>query len=294
MKYDKIYILTPPAYVTGGVECCYQLAHTINELGGDCYTIFSANVENPVPDEYKKYNIKITKNLEVGKNNLMILPEIFTGVSKEPALKDLNFAIWWLSVDHNRGAFVEFNNPNLIHFYQSTYAGDFLKNKGAKDVRILFDPINQDYIDRNNFKKENVICYSVKGQAFADSIKPLLPEYEFVMIQGMTREQVVETLSRSKVFIDFGYHPGRDKIPRESAALMNCVITNKVGAAAFYEDIAIKDEYKFEVLEKEPIIEKIKDCIENYDQKITDFEEFRNIIRIQNSEFKKQIKESLL
>jgi hypothetical protein len=294
MKYDKIYMLTPPAYVTGGVECSYQLAHTINELGGNCYTIFTANVPNPVPNEYKKYNIQITQDLEVSKRNLFIIPEIFTGIANEPALKDLNFAIWWLSVDHNRGSFNDFNRNDLIHLYQSHYAGKFLTDNGVKNVKILFDPINEDYIDRENFKKDNIICYSVKGQTFADSIKDLLPGYEFIMIQGMTREQVVETLSRSKVFIDFGYHPGRDKIPREAASLMNCIITNRVGAANFYEDIPIADEYKFEVIEKDPIIEKIKDCIENYDKKIKDFEEYRTVIRNQKIEFENQIKSNFI
>ena len=78
------------------------------------------------------------------------------------------------------------------------------------------------------------------------------------------------------------------------ATVAHPVIAAATSAAAFYEDIAISDEYKFEVIENDPIISKIKECVENYDQKISDFDEYRNIIRIQNDEFKKQIKESLL
>lgn len=294
MKYEKIYVLTPSAYVTGGVECLYQLAHTINELGGDCYTIFTSQVQNPVPDEYKKYNIKITTDIEIKPENLFIIPEVFTHVAQNPNLKGMKLSIWWLSVDHNRGTFSDFLNDGLLHLYQSHYAGDFLRKRGAKNPAILFDPINEDYLTKEIPTKENIICYSIKGEKFAESIKPLLPEYKFIMLKGMTREEVVDTLSRSKVFIDFGYHPGRDKIPREAVALKNCLITNRIGAADFYEDIPILDQYKFGEMDMDLILAKVKDCVENYDSRIADFDEFYNVIATQKEEFTNQIKQTFL
>lgn len=294
MKYKRIYVLTPSSYVTGGVECLYQLAHAINELGGDCYTIFTPQIQNPIPDEYAKYNIKIGKEIEVSPDNLFIVPEVFTHITQNPNLEGIQFSIWWLSVDHNRGTFNDYLNGRLLHFYQSYYAADYLKKRGAKNSFILFDPINENYLTKEIPKKENIICYSIKGERFAESIKPLLPEYKFVMLKGMTRDEVVDTLSRSKVFIDFGYHPGRDKIPREAVALKNCLITNRIGAADFYEDIPIPDQYKFGEMDMGLILQKIKECIENYDEKISDFDEFYRVISNQKGEFERQIKERLI
>ena len=43
--------------------------------------------------------------------------------------------------------------------------------------------------------------------------------------------QIIQILSRSKIYIDFGFHPGVDHLPREAAILKNCIITNKEGSA---------------------------------------------------------------
>ena len=39
--------------------------------------------------------------------------------------------------------------------------------------------------------------------------------------------------------MDFGFHPGQDRLPREAALLKNCIITNREGSAAFYKDVPI-------------------------------------------------------
>lgn len=53
-------------------------------------------------------------------------------------------------------------------------------------------------------------------------------------------------MSKSKVYIDFGNHPGKDRIPREAAISGCIVITGKRGAAAFAEDVCIPETYKFD------------------------------------------------
>ena len=51
----------------------------------------------------------------------------------------------------------------------------------------------------------------------------------------MTPEQVVDLMSESKVYIDFGNHPGKDRIPREAVINGCCVITGVRGSARFKE-----------------------------------------------------------
>jgi hypothetical protein len=61
----------------------------------------------------------------------------------------------------------------------------------------------------------------------------------------MTDEEVTSLLRRSRAYVDFGPHPGMDRLPRE-AALAGCVvITNREGAAAYDEDLPLPSMYKF-------------------------------------------------
>ena len=43
----------------GGVEAQYQLADAINNLGGNSIIIWSGESDNPIPNKYKHYNIKL-------------------------------------------------------------------------------------------------------------------------------------------------------------------------------------------------------------------------------------------
>jgi hypothetical protein len=61
----------------------------------------------------------------------------------------------------------------------------------------------------------------------------------------MTDHEVTNLLHRAKVYIDFGPHPGMDRLPRE-AALAGCiVITNRDGAAGYDIDVPLPSEFKF-------------------------------------------------
>ncbi|KAL3809235.1 hypothetical protein ACHAXA_005283 [Cyclostephanos tholiformis] len=54
-------------------------------------------------------------------------------------------------------------------------------------------------------------------------------------------------------YIDFGPHPGMDRLPRE-AALAGCiVITNREGAAAHDEDVPLPQEFKFRTFDVEAL-----------------------------------------
>lgn len=288
-KYKKIYMLTPPGYVTGGVEASFQIADAINKQGGTCITVFSSKIENPIPNEYKRYEIKLG-DVEVSKDNLFIVPEIWPNVLESEALKNMDKAIWWLSVDHNRGSTTDFNK-DIIHLYQSYYAEDFLEKNGAKRKIAVFDYLSDEYFENvDTSKKEDIVCYSIKGESLANKLINLLPQYKFVMLKNMSRLQVIDTLKKSKVFIDFGYHPGKDRIPREAAILNNCVITNRKGSANYEKDIPILDSYKFKNEDLYEISDKIKDCIENYSYRIEDFSKYRNEILNQKSEFFEQVK----
>ncbi|MFN3786827.1 MAG: hypothetical protein ACK4SW_00305 [Sulfurihydrogenibium azorense] len=97
----------------------------------------------------------------------------------------------------------------------------------------------------------------------------------------MKREEVIKTLRKAKVYIDFGFFPDPERIPKEAAMMGCCVITGKRGSAAFFEDVSIPDKYKFEDKEENipKIVKKIKDCFENFEERYKDFDYYRQVIR---------------
>jgi len=127
---------------------------------------------------------------------------------------------------------------------------------------------------------------------FTRKIIKFAKDITFVPIENMTREEVINLLKKSKVYIDFGNFPGPERIPKEAAILGCCVITGKRGSAAFFEDVPIPEEYKFEDKEENipKIIEKIKDCFENFEERYKDFEYYRNVIKNEPQKFIEDLK----
>ena len=79
---------------------------------------------------------------------------------------------------------------------------------------------------------------------------------------------------------------------REASGGGNIVLTSNLGAAKRREDVNIKDEYKFDIGKKglEEAEKKIVECIENFDEKIKDFDEHREEAFREKEVFDRNIK----
>ncbi|MBP8959039.1 MAG: hypothetical protein KBG40_01250 [Bacteroidales bacterium] len=179
-----------------------------------------------------------------------------------------------------------------IHLVQSFYALNNIVDKGIPKNKIFFlsDYLNKQFleVETDMSQKQNVVIYNPnKGYEFTKKIINQAKDIKFVPILNMTRQQVIENLQKAKVYIDFGNHPGKDRIPREAAILGCCVITSKSGSAAFYEDVPIPEEYKFDDKEENisKIVNKIKECFENFDKRYKDFCYYREIIKQEPQKF---------
>jgi hypothetical protein len=175
-----------------------------------------------------------------------------------------------------------------FYLFQSYYAIEHFKELNPK--YYLSDYLNDDFLKAQTdlTKKENIVVYNPnKGFAFTKKIIKNGKDVRFIPLINMSRDEVIKTLQKAKVYIDFGNHPGKDRIPREAAILGCCVITGKRGSAAFFEDVPIPDEYKFEDKEENipKIVKKIKDCFENFDECCKDFEYYRQVIRSEPQKF---------
>ena len=91
---------------------------------------------------------------------------------------------------------------------------------------------------------------------------------KFIPLENLTCSEVRDLLLKSKIYIDFGNHPGKDRFPREAAMCGNAILTNKKGAAKYNEDVPINKIYKMDDVDNniDKILEKIFYIFENYEQ----------------------------
>jgi hypothetical protein len=283
MEKPKVYINIPAQAIAGGVESLFQLADAINNVGGDSIVLWDIQYDNPIPEKYKHYNIKHSTEVEDISSNWVIYPEVWTEYLG--TYKNMKNAIWWLSVDNNHGKFQDFSNSNITHFYQSFYALDFLQKNKVEKCLPLFDYIPSKYTESiyDFTEKKNIVCFNpVKGLSITNQIRNLNPDIEFVQIANMSENQIIDIFKISKIYIDFGHHPGRDRIPRESVSLGNCVLTNKKGSAGFYNDIPVDKKYKTSSIEE--IGDMIRNCFENFESVIKDYSLYRSSVKNQKEQ----------
>ena len=261
----------------------------------------------------------------------MVLPEtIFEFVLY---YKFINIACWWMSVDnrYNNVSFIdEFrfrkslrkklsilksqilckrnklkNNDRLllnessriIHLYQSHYAQFYLYSKGFSRILPLSDYINLDLIGNLDTPKKDVVLYNpAKGYKFTKMIMSAMPNVSFIALKGLNRDQLRVLLESSKLYIDFGHFPGKDRIPREAVSNGCCIITGRLGASYYYEDMPINDEYKFDVDKSNisAIVSKINYVLANYDRCKHDFDFYRERIKKEREIFESEIDELFL
>ena len=198
----------------------------------------------------------------------------------------------------NRLSISQLASMDAINAYQSEYAQYFLQRHGFPNIAPLKDYINTDHCKSfDKSIKEDIVLYNPKkGMNYTSKLIKAAPNIHWVPLQGMSREQLVEILKKAKVYIDFGYHPGKDRLPRECAMNGCCVITGKRGSAAFFEDVSVTDKYKFDerTANINDIISTIRWTLANYDTAIDDFQYYRASIAYEKEEFEAQIRKLFL
>ncbi|MCR5734214.1 MAG: hypothetical protein K6G22_06380 [Lachnospiraceae bacterium] len=313
-RYKEVFVLCPRAIKTGGPELLHQLVYHINSLGGDAYITYipigdGEILSHPELEKYVYGRVRTIDEVRHDGANLLVVPEGWPlEISGTSPIKKM---FWWLSVDN---FFTACNNSGLdpqkkteeicenydVIAYQSEYAHKYLLYNGAdegKTVR-LSDYLNDAFIEKADTalqkeKKDIVIYNPKKGYEYTKKLIEDSDNMEFVPIQNMTTAQVRDLLETAKVYIDFGNHPGKDRIPREAAISGCIVITGMKGAAANDKDIPIDPGYKIDETDGDTkeALKIIDSCLNDYDKRIDDFREYRDLIRHEKEIFIEDIKD---
>ena len=178
------------------------------------------------------------------------------------------------------------------HLCQSKYVEVFLSNESFGNLLPLYDYINSEFNSEIEGKREDIVLYNPKkGYKLTKTFIRNWPEFNWVPIANMNYQQIATLMRKSKLYVDFGDHPGRDKIPREAAMSGLCVITGKRGSAKYFEDVPIDDEYKFDEsnLDLERLYHTIRDILDNYEVHRLRFVGYRDMVNNSRQLFLAQV-----
>jgi hypothetical protein len=320
--YKKVLVVCPGGAVTGGPESLHYLVMILRRIKINAYIVYAPFSEKfRVPDFYREMNAPVAEYEDLP-GNLIIFPEIYSMLALN--VKNSKVAIWWLSVDNffylkhkswirnkvrywkqvfrgERPARGLRSLNKIIHFSQSKYAEDFLKKGGVTSIPFL-TPINKQFlceeINPGLTGRINEILYNpVKGKLVTDGLIQKFPNIQFTPLKGFDRKGLTEKLGKSKIYIDFGHHPGRERLPREAAMHGCCIVTGILGAAQNVIDVPINSKYKldcsasnffssFEIL--------INDIFSNFPKHYEKFEAYRSAIIDEPQRFQSQLEKYFL
>jgi hypothetical protein len=315
----RFVVACPRGSKTGGPEALHQLVAALSS--GDQEAVlwdpYQAQGSVEATNYYSQYGVQWTDSPPVA-GDVLVVPEVM-GELIPLFYPQCQCIFWWLSVDN----FFTADKypldvllklfPKVIHAAQSHYAQDFLRQQGIEAV-MLTDYLNEKFITRYRLassssekatKRFDIAINPAKGLERASKVMTACRDLNFVLLENMSREEVISSLASSKIYLDLGTHPGTDRIPREAAMLDCVIVTNKRGSAGNQIDIAIDEEefkhsdeeFGFEISVQESLmkhlssLEVAKSKQENYVNWIAEAESRFNdevlslVSKIQNSKY---------
>lgn len=188
---------------------------------------------------------------------------------------------------------------NIVHLCASYYALDYVSKNTTKEVFKCIEPISLYFLEAfqkeriDAYMRDNVILYNPKKSGeFVSVLEKKYKNLQFKPLVNMSQSDLVKAYLQAKLYIDFGPFPGAERIPKE-AVLFGCiVITGKHGASAYYNDVVISDNYKFdEKLQLKEIVDEISNCLNNYEQEVKQFKEYKSTVINLEKRFMESIRE---
>lgn len=321
----KIYIIAPTDYFNGGAELLHQLCDVMRRNHLNAYMCYYNKTRDcyekvNLPQHLEGYVLKTVRAIEDSAENLLIVPEKCT----QPLRKyyEIQKCLWWLGVNnyfwyseiygyYSMAVFVyhwlnyfrgkctpmffgEIKKMNIQHLSQCWYGVAFLQKKGIHNVAYLSDYINgvhEDYRPTGMDRKDIILYNPKRNPKYIRAIKRRDKELHFVPVKNMTSQQVAEIMKQAKLYVDFGSHPGKDRMPREAVLHGCCILTSTMGSADFWDDVPIDSEFKF-VRSRNSIdcvIEKIHDILENYSNYTYRFDGYRKYVCSEKDKFEQDV-----
>jgi hypothetical protein len=315
-------IIFCPEQITGGPEALHQLSEAANRQGIEATMAYGGigkpieirgstllcanNLAEEFLERYASYAPVRAERISLSSQTLCIFPETFAETAFH--WQHGPRAIWWLSVDnfrsshphllHPRSSNYLFSDESILHFYQSHYAQNFLRQQGARNLCPLYDYTADCYLQQQaeshlNSKSVDITFFPRKGAALAHRfLQSSRHDLRSSALERMSQCEIMAALASSHVYIDFGHHPGKDRVPREAACMGNIVFLHKQGAAVFFEDHPLDSHYLFttEELMSGNLLAKVKDVLQDTETHFKRQAQYRHRITMEKQEFDWQVR----
>ena len=282
----KIAILCPWC-ASGGPEALHQLCQISNELGHDASILYDnaphTDLVTFFGDVYPL--AKRTLHAEDDPHTIVIVPETYRLDTGNASLFPTStIIVWWLSLNLGMPQLSHFlqYHPNIYFACQSEYA---MRSVGSLCRNTSF--MLTDFVRPINFPpciKENIVIYHARKDHSTPSIC-LRHDIKCKAIHQVDAEESQRIMHGATIYVDLGYHPGKDRMPRE-AAMQGCVvITGKRGSAKNDIDVPIKNKSD----DVGEIVALIKNALSNYDSEFASQAAYRQWITDERARFTTEI-----
>ncbi len=244
--HNTIYILCPNELVTGGTEALHQMVDAINKQGGDGRIVYvsrlSVGVKRRPPFRFRHYEINVATSVDDTIGNAIVAPEVYPEIMCK--YKNATTYFWWLSFDYFSNSKVPFPK-NVKHICQSYYAADMIKNEGLIVHQMVTDYITVFPLKARESKRNVIMMPTRKIDAAYQSLHDhILAKYSTIEIRNLSKLALSRSFQKSKLYVDFGIHPGKDRLPREAVYFDAMVLTSKSGSCTNNVDVPLDDQYK--------------------------------------------------
>lgn len=294
----RIHIVCPSDEVTGSAESLHQFGRAAATLGWDARIAYGGDpIFGAVPSAFRSYGLRGDQDVADEPDVLVLVAH--SDVAAVAHLTRARKLVWWLRVDEaaddvNERALAV---PNAVHLAQSEYARHFLSVRGV-DAALVGDYISPTFIARAErlipATKLDSVLYNPDS---SDRLTPQLIEastgvLQWVPVSGLSQDDVAELMAYSKVYVDFGSHRGRTRVPREALAAGCCVVSGRRGAAGNDLDLVLPEGFVFD--EDAPdavghVLNRIALAVMEFRPTSFDFMPAREAVRAERERFASQV-----
>lgn len=276
---DGVYVYYPRGKESGGPEALHQLVDSLRRQGCAAWLVpYPGTSTFPRTEAYSGYDapeVAVIPKHAVGR---VVVPESQIKLLTEH--RGMRGMCWWLSIDSsyaygptrvrlNRRLDIpgsEFSHKmrdisglarslvraaqtrsvrDVDHLVQSQFAWAYLATRLPSAPSVLSDYSRISPPTAAVERDATLITYNaIKAERLTRPVVDALPQFNFVGLANMSRDQVDTLLAKSSLYLDLGSHPGKDRMPREAALLGTPVAVAMRGSAAFSDDVPIPRSHK--------------------------------------------------
>ncbi len=181
-----------------------------------------------------------------------------------------------------------------FHLCGSKFAFEFVR-KRYKQVVLFVEPISLAFLRQtppdlvSDGRGSRVLYNPSKPSALMTKLLQRT-DIDFQPITGLAQTEMIQLFRRSKLYIDFGFFGGPERLPKETVFNGTLLLVGKRNAAVNDFDVAVPDRFKVVDMQNiDQVAEIIKHMLDNYDLLIEEFEPFRQQIAKLEENFEKSI-----